>query len=816
MDYNGKVYTEQNYEVDVDLDALTYIIENLNDVQMGGLYDPHMNKVIDLKSEPSLLYNFTNGFKRIKGTKWGTRVDTYTQSKKNPRRMTTTKTSLQGIPRVIRHTICKNNMYDIDIVNCHPKILEAWCIQKGIACDLLKDYNKNRPEYFKQIQTLFGWTKDQTKTFILKLVNGGGLGNKDILKILEGLAWFHPFINQLNMIRSRISDLHPMLVEMAKKAKEDRDGWNIEGTVLSYLLCNLENQCLQQLVKYCQLHGVKISSLIFDGLMVYKETVKDLANFCKELQDTLQQATGWDLEVTYKEMNEGIDIPDDYKTKEDLEKEQKLQEKEAKLKEKQLQKEAKLKEEREFFQLQKKRKEEQKAKLKVEQERLKKDAELQDQEEELKAYFEIKQSFEETHCKIIETSNFLIEAESGNNIFRKKDQLITSYEHMRYGDNKSFIRAWLVDPNIRRYQRCDTIPHGIDCPSSTYNLWTPFDIFADYDYKENIVGSEFFINHIKTLLPNEGVHDWFFKWMSHLIQYPSMKSGVRTPFLISEQGAGKDSIIELLRAIMGSCHVLETSKPSNDVWGHFNDLMTGNTYLVALNELSRQETIGAEEHIKMLQTEGEILINPKGHTPYKIKSYHRFIGLTNREDPLGTSKGDRRNLFFRCSDSLIGNTNHFDNFYKYLKDEDAIYTFYKFLINYKPEEVKIFHTLKASELPILEYQNEMAELSIDHMEMFLQWLVTETEYLQKTERCKDDNTKYQPSEMSSSSLLIYFNLFKEQYGLKFDINAISLCVRLSRKEIDGVSKKKTKSGNLTTLDYEILKLRYQEEKKKEE
>jgi hypothetical protein len=796
MDYNPKVYASQNYEVEVDYHALSYIVDNISNIQMGRLYDPHTNRTIDVKSEPSLLYNFANDFKCKKGTRIGRRVDTYTQSKKNPRRMTTTKTSLQGIPRVIRHTITRNNMFDIDIVNCHPMILEGWCIQKGILCDLLKDYNKNRPHYFKQIQTLLGWTKDETKTFVLKFLNGGGKGDKEVLEKLSALPWFHPFINQLDMIRNRVCDLYPELREMAKKSKEDRDGWNIEGTTLSYLLCNLENQCLQQLVQYCQLHGVKISSLIFDGLMVYKNSVKDIDQLCQQLQEILRKVTGWELEVTHKEMNEGIEIPEHYKTKEENEEDQKIQEKERKLQEE--------REHKEILKQEKKREEEMRAKMKEDKKKLKIEAEQQDKEEEEKEYFKIKEQFEENHCKIIETSNFIIETEMDNNIFKKKDQMVTSYEHMRYGDNKTFIRAWFVDPTIRRYQRMETIPNGVYCPPDTYNLWTPFTIFEKYDYKEDKEGCDFFVNHIKQLLPNESVHDWMFKWMSHLLQYPSKKSGVRTPFLISEQGAGKDSLIQLLRALMGNCHILETSKPSEQVWGKFNDLMTGNTYLVVLNELSRAETIGAEEHIKMLQTEGEININPKNNSPYTIKSYHRFIGLTNKEDPLGTSKGDRRNLFFRCCDNLIGNAEHFEKFYGYLNNKDTIYTFYHWLLQYKPDEVKSFHTLTAKELPILEYQEEMAELNIDHLEMFIQWLVNESDYLKS--EMKDG--KYEPTRFSASSLLQAFTQFKEQYGLKYECNAISLKVKLSRKKIKGIEKHKTNTCNYTIINYEMLKDKY--------
>jgi hypothetical protein len=50
-----------------------------------------------------------------------------------------------------------------------------------------------------------------------------------------------------------------------------------------------------------------------------------------------------------------------------------------------------------------------------------------------------------------------------------------------------------------------------------------------------------------------------------------------------------------------------------------------------------------------------------------IKSYHRFIISTNKDDPIATSKDDRRNLIIRCSDELVNNKIYFDKLHHLLE-----------------------------------------------------------------------------------------------------------------------------------------------------
>jgi len=344
IDYRAEPFPVQTYECIVDMRAISYIKENMQNLDLGDYYDekrPTGQKVISCKSEPMLILNFLNSFKRVKGTNWGRRVDNYRQCKTNPRRMTTETMSLQGISREIRHTLCRLNQYDLDIVNCHPEILKNWCEKKGIVCSQLEDFNKNRKERFQQVKETMEWDKEQTKTYVLRLINGGGITgstNGLIMEKLHVLDWFHPLIQELKTIRTHVYRMYPDLAKKAIKAK-GKDYYNLQGVCLSYLLTNLENQILNVIINGCVKRGVKLSATIYDGLQPYKDTVPDLEDLMRYLESEILENSGYTLKITEKEMDLGFAIPEDYVDPETRAENDKQADKELKEREKQHKKE---------------------------------------------------------------------------------------------------------------------------------------------------------------------------------------------------------------------------------------------------------------------------------------------------------------------------------------------------------------------------------------------------------------------------------------------------------------------------------------------
>eukprot|EP01041_Mallomonas_annulata_P015134 gene15134-32098_t len=197
------------------------------------------------------------------------------------------------------------------------------------------------------------------------------------------------------------------------------------------------------------------------------------------------------------------------------------------------------------------------------------------------------------------------------------------------------------------------------------------------EYQDKPKELETILNHIKILCGNDNdMYSYAICWLAQLIQCPDLKSIVLV--LISKEGAGKSSLVVLLTYILGASKVLETAKPSRDVWGDFNGQMK-DAFFVNLNELSLKEMEACEAEFKNLVTEPTITINEKGVSQYSIMSHHRFLITSNKEIPV---KPGRRTVLIRSSDELIGNKEYFDDLYKIINDVNVQKTFYEYLKNY--------------------------------------------------------------------------------------------------------------------------------------
>ena len=254
--------------------------------------------------------------------------------------------------------------------------------------------------------------------------------------------------------------------------------------------------------------------------------------------------------------------------------------------------------------------------------------------------------FEKTHAKIINKSIFIYELKD-RVLFMKAEQLKVSFSHLFYtktsvnknGDvyysNHQFILKWLNDySEIRRYDDVGTYPPPLVCPANIFNLWTPFSAENLTEYTAQPENLKFYLNHLKILCNNEDkAYDYFIKWNAQMVQQPAEKSTCIT--MISDEGAGKTTIIEVNKKMMGCQKVLMTTNPKDDCWGKFNWLML-NSYFVNLNEISIKDSHEAEGRIKGLITDDDLTVNQKGKDQIIIQSYHRWFTTTNNEN--GASK----------------------------------------------------------------------------------------------------------------------------------------------------------------------------------
>ena len=85
--------------------------------------------------------------------------------------------SLGQMRRPVRHFLCKDLYYDLDIVNAHLSILLSVCISFGITCKYVKDYCKNRDKWLEKIQKKTQLSRSDSKKLIIALINGSDINN---------------------------------------------------------------------------------------------------------------------------------------------------------------------------------------------------------------------------------------------------------------------------------------------------------------------------------------------------------------------------------------------------------------------------------------------------------------------------------------------------------------------------------------------------------------------------------------------------------------------------------------------------------------
>jgi hypothetical protein len=631
---------------------------------------------------------------------------TYKRSSNNPYGRSNPEKALGLYPirREIRHTLAEHIFDDYDIKNAHPDILLQLCIADGIECEPLRAYVHDRQYFYDKVISAYNCSEDSAKKIFLAYVNGGGftgwlndlnkdpataitvescsplgLGtdcdNKLIIMEIKELQDFKKMIKL--SIHPAMVNCNKHLVKITKDVKKAQGiiQYNLAGTLCSFVLQEYEIRVIEQVYIYCLANGfIENGNCVIcaDGIMLEKRFYNE--NLLTSFNDIVKTTVGLDLTFTCKPMKQSYGlILDNHIIVSSINT----------------------------------------------MESDKKDTDTSN------AVFKIlAPEFEKTHAKIINKAVYIKELPD-EIIIMSKDKLKTSYEHMECGKNKSgtpqsFIYKWTTCNNgIRNYEDMNIYPDASQCPDDCFNLWRPFAYeLMDGPYEKNIIGRDSIYNHIRILCDHdEVVYNYILDWIAHMLLFPARKSIV--PTFISKQGAGKGTLIHLLSRIIGNNRVFETANPSRDVWGDFNGIMA-TAFLVNLDELSKKETLHNEGKMKNLASEPTIAINNKGMNMFVIKSYHRFIITTNNEDPVKTSKDDRRNLIIRSSDEKMKDKQYFINLRKHIDDDDIIRTICEDLKtrNVSPE-------LSENGIPQTSYQNELKEAARPPHELFLENLVSQ-------------------------------------------------------------------------------------------
>lgn len=616
-----------------------------------------------------------------------------------------TNPSIIQFKRIIKHTIQKySGWLDLDMVKSHINIVYQVAIKNKMEgrAKHMKRYIETPDEVIKDVIEYYAQYKHTITEEDVKELYRSGINGGSVKGWLEGrnidcceMQMLKDFITEC---REFMNLIYMSNLELAEKIKGDMtDPWSIKTRCCYYWCCAIECDALHIAYKYLLEQKIIKKgqvALEYDGLCF--EPIGDLPDdICEILNEKVYNKLKLGIKFTIKDYKNSLDN---------------------------------------IIQL----RNEYVEPLKV-----------IESFNDINNYQEFKNWFEITHAKIINKKMFIksIYADDGTkiNITFSESELKSSYRHytcQEYNENtgspqtKSYIEKWLIDPDMKCFDDIGIYPPPLKCPKNIFNAWTPFRMELIYDtiqlpdestpeFVKIMDDVNILQNHIKTLAnDNYDVSNYLLKWIGQSLKYPALKTSA--PCLISDEGSGKGTLIKIIKKLMGNSKVLETSQPDRDVWGAFNSMML-NLYFVSLNEMELHLQEKAEGVIKTLITDGDLTINSKGKDQVLIKSYHRFMYASNKEAPVKSTKGDRRNMIIRCSDKLKGDSAYFTKINEIIEDDKVMKAFYMCITNIP--DLDKFHV---EALPITDYQNTIQESNRSIIDLWLENYVLENYYVSET------------------------------------------------------------------------------------
>jgi len=193
-------------------------------------------------------------------------TDYYYARGKKQGRLFVNKMGLQRLWSKFRGILCDGIYKDVDMINAHPCILYYICSLNNIneyTLKSLKTYINEREEKLRDLMTDDNLTRSEAKLLFIKSINSNIKITKLDKKNIKN-QFFLKFDESIKEIQQILTSKNPELKsELLRKKSE-----NVEGRLVNNLLCKIENEILQKVIKYTSEHTdfiVKI--LMFDGFM---------------------------------------------------------------------------------------------------------------------------------------------------------------------------------------------------------------------------------------------------------------------------------------------------------------------------------------------------------------------------------------------------------------------------------------------------------------------------------------------------------------------------------------------------------------------
>lgn len=216
--------------------------------------------------------------------------------------------SLQSFSKHIRHPLARDIYYDIDMENCHPRLIVQYCARNKIECPKMQYYVDHREEVLAKLMKHHDVDRNTAKELIISLCFGKKYE-------IDGVVPSAPYSfvvklkKELKTISSEVSLINKKLRELVDKMP---DKPNKPGSTLSIVSQQIENSCLMAMRDYIKSKKLRIGTFCFDGLLVEKDGIEDIDTILRECEEYVKKKTSYEIKLASKPMDYEPDftIPD--------------------------------------------------------------------------------------------------------------------------------------------------------------------------------------------------------------------------------------------------------------------------------------------------------------------------------------------------------------------------------------------------------------------------------------------------------------------------------------------------------------------------
>ena len=674
-----------------------------------------------------------------------------------------TSDSMMGIARDIRGFACidedtkKPILTDLDMDNCHPVILEWLCQKNGIACETVTEYVANRQLHKEDLMESTGRSKEDVKTMFLTAMNsqsaieyGRANQTKFFVDFEKQCKAIQLAVLQLREYRHLLThaetNANEKLEEKRAERRRDRKTIsgitaNVAGSFLNLVLCTWENRFIGLACKTISEINMKVSVNNYDGMMIVGDhspepsprekpgtAVRD-DRICPILEralfDQFGITMGWSMKrhsTSLEFSADGIRFP----------------------------------------------------------------------------YAKHSEHWLKQICRVgceyvVKLTDGSTVTETGRNIAdRLKAEtakcILDCPDAKDWWIRKSFAETLMNDPAMETYEKAAMYPDVSECPPEHYNLWTPmpceaWDVTQANSESDNVA---VFLELVLVLSDRHArVAAFIGLWIAHMLKYPGRKPNAWL-ILMSEEGAGKGTLVEIIKRLVGEGKVKEVNNVQRSLLGTFNQVML-DAFLVVIDEASGKHLFDGKEELKNMISGTKVPVNQKNVKEKEVRSYARFM-VTLQPRSVPTKKGDRRGVIARCSDELIGNRAFWEDINRRMDGSTFVPDVHAYLMTLEPPPV-----FQPDELPQTDVQRELQAANADIFEAWIfdvvdRWLspgedTTEHDY-QLGEagleyELRDSKGRNNKSQMNVFPEFIMQDLFRDFGIFAQRTNAVKLteCIR---------------------------------------